>query len=253
MAMSEDEFDAEAPGNLARAWGIGRRPTKGPKPGLSIERIVAAGVHVAETEGLASVSMGSVAAEIGSSAMSLYRYVASKDELLALMVDFAIGAPLAAPDVHERWRPGLERWAEGLRARLHRCPWALTIASAGPPVMPYAIAWLENGLQRLRATDLSEQERLSTMLLLGGFVRAETMLSAGEASMRDSGPGYGRVLGRLTDSTDFPALHRAIADGAMDDLDEDQDGEFIFGLDRILDGIDVLIRIRAGMSDSERA
>jgi len=249
--MIADNVEIDAPELVTRAWGMARRPTKGPRPGFSVERIVEAGVNVAEAEGLAAVLMGRVATELGSSAMSLYRYVASKDELLALMVDYAIGIPPDAPDQNEKWRQGLERWVEAQRARLHRFSWALSVAAGGPPVMPNQVAWLENGLHRLRATNLSEQEKLSTVLLLSGFVRAEAVLTASNTATRDIGPGYGRLLARLTGPAQFPALHRAIDSGAMD-LEDDQDGEFIFGLDRILDGIDVLIRIRAGMTDAAR-
>src|ERR1700750_3099854 len=76
---------------IAAAWGVKTVTTKGPKPGLSLERIVAAAVRMADAEGLDAVSMNRVAKELGTGAMSLYRYVESKQELLALMIDAAIG------------------------------------------------------------------------------------------------------------------------------------------------------------------
>ena len=71
--------------------------------------------------------MKRVADELGSKPMSLYRYLASKDELLALMIDLAGGVPpRAAPG--ETWREGLERWARHYRSarparRGGRPPW----------------------------------------------------------------------------------------------------------------------------------
>ena len=53
-------------------------------------------------------------------------------------------------------------------------------------------------------------------------------------------PGYGVMLSRLEPADDFPALHRAIASGSLDDED-DIDDEFDFGLERILDGIEILV------------
>ena len=97
--MSEQVRDGGAapevplPPGIALAWGRAERPRRGPKPGLSLERIVAAGIHLAVTDGLGSVSMGRVAAELGASTMALYRYVPAKDDLLTLMVDTALGAP----------------------------------------------------------------------------------------------------------------------------------------------------------------
>ena len=58
-------------------------------------------------------------------------------------------------------------------------------------------------------------------------------------------PGYGTLLAQLTDEADFPALHRAIASGALDDED-DIDREFDFGLERVLDGIEVLVERERG-------
>ena len=84
---------AALPGSVAAAWGVRERPHKGPKPGLSLGRIVEAAVRVADTEGLDAVSMGRVAAELGTAPMSLYRHVSAKEELLTMMVDAAWGRP----------------------------------------------------------------------------------------------------------------------------------------------------------------
>src|SRR3954470_17526755 len=97
---------------IAAAWGVKTPATKGPKPGLSLARIVAAGVGVADAGGLGAVSMNRVAKELGASAMSLYRYVDSKDELLALMIDAALGTVPRLP-AEADWRARLERWAWG--------------------------------------------------------------------------------------------------------------------------------------------
>ena len=65
------------------------RPHRGPKPALTLGRIVTAAVALADAEGLDAVSMGRVAAELGTAPMSLYRHVSAKEELLTLMVDAA--------------------------------------------------------------------------------------------------------------------------------------------------------------------
>src|SRR5687767_11700404 len=104
--VGSESMDTELPASLAAAWGLRTRSAKGPRPGLTLDRIVAAGVHVATTEGLGAVSMGRVAAELGAATMSLYRYVTAKNELLDLMVDAAVGPPPAAPP-GEEWRDGM--------------------------------------------------------------------------------------------------------------------------------------------------
>jgi AcrR family transcriptional regulator len=229
------------PPSIQLAWGLRDRGTRGPKPGLTLERIVSAGIKVALTDGIGALSMSRVARELGVGTMSLYRYVDAKDELLALMVDTALGTPPAAAHGDEDWRSGLTRWAVGVRDAYRRHPWSLRVPISAPPLGPNNIAWLEAALDSLSNMPLSEQDKLSCILLVSGFVRNDATLTADFATGEPVVPGYGTVLSELTDAANFPALHRAIATGALDDED-DIDAEFSFGLQRILDGIDALIR-----------
>jgi AcrR family transcriptional regulator len=244
---------AALPGSVAAAWGVRERPHKGPKPGLSLGRIVEAAVRVADIEGLDAVSMGRVAAELGTAPMSLYRHVSAKEELLTLMVDAAWGpAPdRPVPDgpvPGEDWRAGLARWAWAMRAGARRHPWVVRIPLNGLPIMPNEVAWFENALACLAGTGLSEARKASVIMLLSGYVRnvATTEADIG-AAIRASGldpdqwmASYPRMLAELADPLRFPALTRFIAAGVFDVAD-DPDDEFIFGLDRILDGVAVLI------------
>lgn len=251
-----DEDNTGLPASIEMAWGRRGRPAKGPKPGLSLDRIVETAVKIAETEGLPAVSMARVATELGTSAMSLYRYVAAKDELLALMIDAAGRTPPPPPEPGEDWRAGLTRWARSYRAILTRHPWVLRVPISGPPVTPNQTRWLEIGLQSLRDTGLTEAEKLGVMLLVSGYVRnSATLIADVTAAAKASGstseeimPAYGRLLARLTDPDRFPALHRALASGVFD-ADDDPEGEFTFGLDCILDGVDALVRTRASSLD----
>jgi AcrR family transcriptional regulator len=251
-----DETNTGLPASIEAAWGRRERPSKGPKPGLSLERIVDAAVGVAASEGLEAVSMSRVAAQLGSSTMSLYRYVAAKDELLALMVDAVMvdavhGTPPCPPEPDQGWRAGLSRWAWAYHHVLRRHPWVLRIPISAPPVTPNLTAWLEAGLRTLRDTGLTEPEKLSVMLLLSGFVRNEATLGAeiGAASSAAGAtepqimPVWGQLLANLTDPQRFPALRAALASEAFDQ-DDDPDDEFVFGLERILDGIAALVRTR---------
>ncbi len=232
------------PPSIELAWGLRDRGTRGPKRGLTLDRIVAAGIKVALTDGIGGLSMARVAGELGVGTMSLYRYVAAKDELLTLMVDAALGPPPRAEDGEDDWRAGLTRWSVGLRDAYRRHPWSLRVPISAPPLGPNNVAWLERALRSLSTTPLSEQDKLSCVLLLSGFVRNDATLTADFAAASGGQPvmpGYGVMLSQLTPSDGFPALHRAIESGSLDDED-DIDAEFDFGLERILDGIDVLIR-----------
>jgi AcrR family transcriptional regulator len=248
----DDQSPTGLPASIEAAWGVRPRPSKGPRPALSLERIVAAAVRVAATDGLQAVSMGRVAADLGVSTMSLYRYVAAKDELLALMADLSLEAPPARRRPEESWRDGLSRWAWTELAVYRRNPWVLRIPISGPPVTPNAMAWLERGLDCLGDTGLEEGEKLSVMLLLTGFARSQATFQADIAAAQAAGAAppdpelmssYGRLMARLTDPERFPALHAVLAAGVFDEPD-DGDDEFAFGLERVLDGIETLIEKR---------
>ena len=240
--MNEDAGRRALPPSIELAWGLHEHARRGPKPGLSLERIVGAGIKVAMTEGLGSVSMGRVAAELGVGTMSLYRYVPAKDDLLELMVDTAIGPPPMAELAEGDWQARLGAWARRVRACYGRHPWALRVPISAPPIGPNNVAWLEAALQALAATRLSEPEKLSTVLLLSFFVRSEVTLAADIAAASAGAPagfGYGALLAMLTDAARFPALHQAMAAGAFDE-DDDPDGYFDYGLARIIDGVERL-------------
>jgi AcrR family transcriptional regulator len=242
--MQDDHTESGLPASIEAAWGLRRPPRKGPKPGLDLERIVSAAVKVAVSEGLEAVSMSRVATELGSSPMSLYRYVAAKDELLALMVDAAFDTPVAPAPEGEDWRAGLARWAWTYHDALRRHPWVLRVPISRPPVTPNQIAWLEDGLRSLGGTGLAEPEKLSVILLVSGYVRNEATLAADlAAAAAPIMPSWGRQIARLTDAEHFPALHAALASDAVAQ-DDDPDDEFVFGLERVLDGIEALVRTR---------
>jgi AcrR family transcriptional regulator len=244
--VSLDEPTASSiPPSIELAWGRRDRGSRGPKRGLTLASIVDAGIAIAASDGVGSVSMKRVATELGVGTMSLYRYVRSKDELLTLMVDTALGPP-PAPDAGD-WRAGLTGWALGVRAAYRRAPWSLKVPITAPPLGPHNVAWMESALDAMRATRLSEQEKLSTLLLISGFVRNDATLTAdlaaGEAG-RPPAATYGQILSQLIDEVRFPAVHRAIASGTLDDEDEDFEFDFQFGLERILDGVGMLIERR---------
>ncbi|MDI1462576.1 TetR/AcrR family transcriptional regulator [Catellatospora sp. KI3] len=245
-------MDASAlPPNIAAAWGLRERPGKGPRPALSLDLVVAAAIRVARADGIGAVSMSRVATEAGVSTMALYRYVRAKNELLELMVDAAVGSP-PQHDPELDWRAGLARWAWAVRASFQRNPWMLRVPISGPPATPNQLAWLDAGLRYLTGTGLTPAQQMSVILLLSGYVRNEASLGAdlqagplGAAGTAAEDPmaEYGRMLRLLVDPARFPSLSQVVASGVLDRADGPDD-EFVFGLDRILDGIAVLTAAR---------
>jgi AcrR family transcriptional regulator len=236
-------MDTDLPRYLQQLWGRDTGRRRGPKPTLSLEEIGRAAVGVADRGGLDAVSMKAMAAHLDVSTMSLYRYLDSKEELLSLMLHVAYGRPdlPPAPD----WRTGAEQWASALAARLIEHPWIVSVPLAEPPLEPNTLRWTEAGLAALAGTGLSVPHRLSTLLVLDGYVRSQTALSLqigaiGAARKPRVRPGtYGQRMAALVDPESFPYLSLS---GAAPPEPDFHTAQYTFGLTLILDGLAALIQ-----------
>jgi AcrR family transcriptional regulator len=245
----DDDSGTGLPASIEAAWGLRERPAKGPKPALSLDRIVTAAIRIAQTDGLSAVSMSRVAAEVGATAMALYRYVGKKEELLTLMVDAGLGEPPAVPRPGQGWREGLQEWAWAENAAYRRHPWALRVPISGLPALPNQFAWMDRGLRCLSDSGLNEEDQLSAILLVSNLVRGYATLEVDLTSAFEAAglspdqvmAGLGRTFRLLVTADRFPALSKVLATGVLDQADP-MDKELSFGLERVLDGIEALIR-----------
>lgn len=197
-------------------WTRPERASRGPAPEHSRAEIAAAAVALADGSGLAAVTMRSAAAAIGTAPASLYRYVATRDELVELMTDQVYGEyRYAAP---EPGRPvaSLLQLAQQGRAIYHRHPWLLDFPATGSLPGPNAVAFIEHTLAALAGAGLTGQEQLETIGLFSGAVRllAQTEISqqrAGQdtAQWQNSLAGY---LIHLTAGGQHPHLAAALAE-----------------------------------------
>lgn len=236
-----DAAELDLPRGIALAWGIAANPQRGPKREMSVERIVEAAVEIADADGLAAVSMSAVAARLGFTPMSLYRYVSAKDDLLLLMQEEAVGLPSEQSRLADGWRARLTTLYAEQVDRYLRHPWVLDIPITGSPITPNSAAWMDAGLHALAETPLSHDERLSVMLLVTGLSRWAGMVFAGYArTQREEGLTDADIMVRedalfraLVTADAYPDLAAAIDAGVfLDDGDP-----FRFGVDRALDGI----------------
>ncbi|MFD3699070.1 TetR/AcrR family transcriptional regulator [Streptomyces sp. NPDC058646] len=249
----EPPGDTGLPASLEMAWGLRERPGKGPRPSLTLPRIVDAAVALAAAEGMEAVSMGRVAKELGVSTMSLYRYVTAKEELYILMSDAGVGAPPPLPPEAQEWdwRELFAHWAYGQRAVLMANTWILRIPITAAPVSPNQLAWMERGLAALAGTGLDEGEKISAIILVGGLVRNEATMAADMTdAIIKSGVSPDQVMGQyvrtlrlMTRPDTHPAVTRLLESDAFTGSEE-PDFQFSFGLTRILDGLADLISSR---------
>ncbi|MFC8566557.1 TetR/AcrR family transcriptional regulator [Streptomyces sp. NPDC057245] len=233
---------------LELLWDTGRRPSRGPKPGLTLERIVEAAVEVADREGLGAVSMRRVATELGTGAMSLYRYVPGKGELIDLMLD-RVQRPSEDPaDLGDGdWRSALHALGHATLALYRRHTWLLGVNQSRPVLGPSALDGMEKVLARIRAMGLSDPELVSVVVMIDGYVvgAARTQVYEQEAE-RGSGltdaqfwAAQEPVLMEAMNSGRYPVLSSLAEDSFSPRFDH-----FEFGLQRILDGLEVLVAER---------
>ena len=225
---------------LAVLWGPTPKPKRGPKPTLSLETIALTGIRIADADGLAAVTMQRVAEELGVTKMALYRYVPGKVELVALMTEVGLGAPPSGPGRQSAWRPRLETWAMRMYERFSRHPWALEATVGARPIGPNEVAWLEEVAAALAGTGLTGAETLDVAAALVGQVRMVAQQAAAfgtDAPEQALDATFGALVAGREDR--FPALAAALADtaaGTNQGLD--------FGVQRILDGVELLISRR---------
>jgi AcrR family transcriptional regulator len=245
--------EPELPRVLAMLWGREEPVRRGPRPTLTLEAIGRAAIALADAQGLAAVSMKRVAGSLGVSTMALYRYVDTKDDLFTLMLEFASAAP---PDLRgaTSWRNGLEGWCRAYRELLLRHPWMLQVPLTGPPATPHQLGWMESALAAMDGMALSAQESTQVLLQLNVYVRGDVALgvSIGEADDESVSGTWAMRVRALTDQARFPTVHAMLASGEFDE-DDDPAEQFEFGLQRMLDGVALLVDARAGGGLSDPA
>ncbi|MEH1164331.1 TetR/AcrR family transcriptional regulator [Micromonospora sp. CPCC 205539] len=236
------------PARLRRLWGVSETSRLGRPAALDVHRVVAAAVTLADRDGLGGVTLPKVAQSLGVTGMSLYRHVGSKDELLTLMADAALGAP---PDLGgDGWRDGLRGWAFAQRDVFQRRPWLTHVPASGPPSGPHQIAWMEAAFAILARTDLDWAHKVGILSLVSGYVLQSVRQYAELAEGRADGQGqadaerdYGRALVRLVEPERFPETARLFSSTLFEAPPADTpdasiaDADFSLGLELILDGV----------------
>ncbi|MCP3805332.1 GntR family transcriptional regulator [Allokutzneria sp. A3M-2-11 16] len=213
---------------------------------LSRDRIVRAAVEIADAEGLAAVSMRGVAAKLGVSAMSPYRHVDGKDDLVLLMVDAAYGE-LEPPDPKiKSWRARAETGSRGLWALYRRHPWLAQFTTLTRPVMlPNLAVHADWMITALSAPGRTPTQVMNLHVLLFSYVQGIAVNLEREAHARaatglteeewmDTQAEQYRLVRESGRFPAFSGLMRAFDEEGYDlDLDE----IFELGLAALLDGI----------------
>ena len=183
---------AQLPAGLDLLWGRREAGKRGPRPGLSADAIVDAAIRLADAEGLEGVSMARVAAELGFTTMSLYRYVASKEELLQLMWNGSARGAEGLVLEGDGWRAKLRNWAIVQRDMLDRHPWLTQLPMAAPPMAPNSMIFVERGLETMDGTALADADKLRLIGLISSYTLSEARMANDELrAARDAAAAAG--------------------------------------------------------------
>ncbi|MGV9314349.1 TetR/AcrR family transcriptional regulator [Streptomyces sp. NPDC003691] len=250
---------------LEAMWGSEPgRSARGPKRGLSVEKIASTAIEIADEEGLDGISMQQVAGRLGYTAMSLYRYVPGKEQLVDIVYDRALGEPpgrnpdgtaaaRGGPADGTGWRAGVYRWVRAMLGVYHRHPWLLDVTISSPPLGPNQLTWLDALLQEVSDIGLEDDEMMYLVMFVAGAVRdlARTSRELAQApdrtgvSVEEMGENYARAMREVMDGDRFPALSRLVAAGIFEPADtayNDIAPSLDFGLRRLLDGVEGHVR-----------
>jgi AcrR family transcriptional regulator len=209
------------------------RPVLAP---LSRMRIVETAVRLADSDGLAAVSLRKVAAELDVGPMRLYGYIATKEELLELMLD-AVYAEIRP--VGDGWRQVLRSFAEDTRQAAHRHEWFADLIGGRPQLGPHTLATGDAVAAAMNGVDLGTVVPAIAAVsayVIGAVRREIAERRAERATGRDQKQfqaAFGPYLSRTFATGRYPALATVVRDGPH--LTADQ--TFQTGLDCLLDGI----------------
>ncbi|WP_393916258.1 TetR/AcrR family transcriptional regulator [Halostreptopolyspora alba] len=229
---------------------IWMRPDRSRRPlqvALSREQITSAALTIADTEGVATVTMRRIAQELGCGTMSLYRHVRTKDEVLDLIVDAALGEEERPDTPSGDWRADLYRLARAKRTVLLRHPWLSHVVAGRPVLGPNAIASTEYALSALAGLGLSMDETVRIINTLhafvNGFVQTEIEESkwrrhpeseASEAREDDWREATLPYLQHVIESGRYPHFTRMVYEA---ESSPDTDASFEWQLERVIDGL----------------
>lgn len=194
-----------------------------PEPGMrrpkhTREMIAAAALRIADSEGIDAVSMRRVAAELDAGTMTLYHYVSTKAELLALLFDAVIGELLVREALPDDWRRAMQMIALRTRDSLMGHPWTLDIVGHTGGLGPNAVRHFEQSLQAVSSFDGTFADKINIIALVDEYTFGYCKRCSGlEQELQDQGAVDEEFtyLRSLIDAGDFPQLEGLLQLGDM--------------------------------------
>ncbi|MFE6482198.1 TetR/AcrR family transcriptional regulator [Streptomyces sp. NPDC057757] len=243
-----------ARGAAAARGAVERGPAErggGQPAGLDRERITEVTVRLLDAEGMAKFSMRRLAAELNVTAMSVYWYVDTKDDLLELALDAVYGElELPDPESGEDWRDQLRSLAEGYRALLVRHPWVSPLMGTFLNIGPHSMAFSFRVQKVVRRTGLPPHGQTGAVSAVFQFVYGFGTIE-GHFVQRSASAGvsqeeyYRQAMGAIGEQPQFAAHFESFADlleaRGGDTVEEMRERDFRFALETLIAGIEAMV------------
>ena len=223
---------------MPRRTAIGTPRPARTQGALSRDRILAVAVELADEGGIATLSMRRLAQRLGVDPMSLYNHVRDKEDLLDGLAETIVGE-IEAPPVTDDWRSTLAATILAARSTMLRHPWAAGVIESRATPGPATMRHMEVVLRTLRDGGFSVDLAHHALHVLGSRVLGFSQDLFDDRAADEPDPDEAARMARAW-ATAFPSIAElAMAvrhDGGLGGCDDDV--EFRFGLDLILDGLE---------------
>jgi AcrR family transcriptional regulator len=203
---------------------------------LTRERVLLAAVELADTRGIEALTMRNLGQELGVEAMSLYKHVADKEDILDGVAD-RIAAGFEVPSRDLEWREALRRSAISAHAILRRHPWASTVIESRSNLGPARLRYVDAVIGVMAAAGFPLPVIGRAFMALDSHIYGFTLQEAAW-TFEAGDPAAAEAFGRRLAGDDYPnilAMTRAVGDDP-----ELTRVDFTFGLDILLDGLEAL-------------
>jgi AcrR family transcriptional regulator len=202
------------------------------RPALNREKVLRAAIAIADRDGIEGLSMRKLGEELNVEAMSIYNYIANKEELLDAMCDFIVSL-FDSPDINIEWKEALRRSSLSAQKILWEHPWACGLSMSRPNIGSASLMYAETTMGVLRRAGFSTQLTHHALHALDNHLYGSTLQEIGfKLGMESFGPEVAAIyMQQRTDK--FPYASEVILEAT-----HDHEIEYEFVLDLILDGLE---------------
>jgi AcrR family transcriptional regulator len=208
-----------------------------PRPALSRERVLRTAITLADEGGIESLTMRKLAQRLGVEAMSLYHYVTKKDDILDGIMDIVV-AEIDLPAEDSDWKAAIRQIAISAHEVLSRHPWAASLMFS-TAANPARLRYMESILATFRKGGFSPDLTHHAYHALDSHIIGFTLWVVSFSFDTDDLPELASTFLRELALDEYPYLAEHIEQHMAEPGAEDE-GEFAFGLDLLLDGLERL-------------